>query len=559
MSIHRLTFCLFVLFGMLPVTAFAQSPPKAETPPPTASISGQVTLDGKPVAGVNVAVSGNNAFAAPIGRTTTDAAGRFRVGGLPEGSLTVAASAPGFVGENDTQPFNGKTVTLAPGEAVEGIEIKLRPGGVITGRVTDSEKLPVIDHPITVFGLAKNQQTGEDRLFPVSFNGAVGYAKTDDRGVYRIYGLPPGRYVVAVGEVALEGVARFSIAGGEAIPGTFHPGVTDWRQATAIELTPGEVKEKRDITVGARESVFSVGGRLVDDQTGAPVPKMMVGVNSKDRSGVPGLFSGISDSQGEFRLTGVRSGVYDVVARPFGQESDYFAEPTAIEIRGADVKDVTVRMKRGATLAGRVEIAGGSGPTSFNGFSIGFQTLPNSGGPYNAKSAPLEPDGTFRLAGLKPGTYRCTILKVGAVVSGLRAVTLLRGDSDITLTGVEVGNDAIGNLRVIARAATGKVRGEIRPVGGELPAGSRIVLSLRFADGDQTPGVGGRGEPDQRGRFLVDQLLPGTYAIRAWLIDNQSRTELKTFTPKLVTVPETGETTCVVTVDLSSQKQPRQP
>lgn len=552
-------FLLLLFTGTVFTGAFAQSGPKPAEPPPTASVSGRVTLDGKPVAGVKVAVIGNNAFAAPIGRTTTDAAGRFRIGGLPDGSLTVAASAPASVGESDTQPFNGKTVTLAPGEAVEDIEIKLRPGGVITGRVTDSEKLPVIDQPITVFRLAKDQQTGEDRLFPVSFNGAVGYAKTDDRGVYRIYGLPPGRYIIAVGEIALEGVTRFSIAGGEAIPGTFHPGVTDWKQATAIELNLGEIKEQRDITVGARERVFSVSGRLVDDATGAPVPKMMVGVNSKDRSGVPGLFSGISDNRGEFRLTGVRSGAYDVVARVFGQESDYFAEPTAIEIRGEDVKDVTVRMKRGATLVGRVERAGGSGPFSFNGFSIGFQTLPNSGGPFNAKSAPLEPDGTFRLAGLKPGTYRCTILKIGAAVSGLRAVTLLRGDTDITLTGVEVGNDAISDLRVIAREATGKVRGEIRLVGGELPAGSRVVLSLRFADGDQTPGVGGRGEPDQRGRFLVDQLLPGTYAIRAWLLDNQSRTELKTFTPKLVTVPETGETTCVVTVDLSSQKQPRQP
>lgn len=536
----------------------ASAQTKPADPPRTASVSGRVTLDGKPVAGAKVAVLGGGFFDPPFGKATTDAAGRFRIGGLPDGALTVAAGAPAFVGESDTEQSNGKTVTLAPGENVEDVEIKLRPGGVITGRVTDSEKLPVIDQPVTLFRFGKDRRTGEERPLPFSFDGFGSRFKTDDRGIYRIYGIPPGRYIIAVGDISLGGVTRFSMGGGgDVIPGTFHPGVTDAQQAAVIELELGEVEEKRDIVIGARESTFSVSGRLVDDETGAPVPKMMVGVNSKFRDGVSGVFNGMSDSKGEFRLTGIKSGQYDVVARAFGQESDYFAEPAAIEVKGDDVKDVTVRMKRGVSISGRVEMTGGSGTASFERCFITFQVPPKPGEPFIAKSGQIEPDGTFRLGGLKPGTYRCNLFKADATGLGLRVIGVLRKDLDITVTGLEVGTEAINNLRVIVREATGKVRGEIRFVGGVPPAGSQVVISLRPASGDQTSFNGGRGEPDQRGRFLIERLLPGNYTIRIFLIDGQSRMELKTFTPNLVTIPETGEATLQLTVDLSSLNQPK--
>lgn len=536
----------------------ASAQTKPADPPRTASVSGRVTLDGKPVAGAKVAVLGGGFFDPPLGKATTDEAGRFRIGGLPDGSLTVTAGAPAAVGEDDTEQFNGKAVTIAPGEAIEDIEIKLRPGGVITGRVTDSEKLPVIDQPVTLFRFGKDRRTGEEQPLPFSFNSGATRFKTDDRGIYRIYGLPPGRYIVAIGDISLGGVTRFSMGGGgDVIPGTFHPGVTDVAQAAVIELGLGEVEEKRDIVIGAKESTFTVTGRLVDDETGAPVPKMMVGVESKFRGGVSGAFNGMSDSRGEFRLTGIKSGQYTMVARSFGQESDYFSIPTPIDVRGDDVKDVTVRMKRGITVSGRVEVAGGSGTTTFTKCFITFQIPPKPGEPFEAKSGPIEADGTFRLSGLKPGTYRCNLFKAEATGFGLRVVGVRRGDLDVTVPGLEVGAESIGDVRVIVREAAGKVRGEIRFVGGAIPAGSQVVVSLRSADGVQSPGSGGRGEPDQRGRFLVEQLLPGNYAIRILLLDNQSRTELKTFTPNLVTVPETGEASLQITVDLSSLNQPK--
>lgn len=548
---------LFLCWGMSAAVS-AQTPAKPAAPPPTASVSGRVTLDGKPVTGAKVAILGGGFFDPPLGKATTDAAGRFRVGGLPDGSFTLAVAAPASVGENDTGQNNGKNITLAPGEAVEDIELKLRPGGVITGRVTDSEKFPVIDQPVTLFRFRKDPRTGEERPFPFSYNGFGGRFKTDDRGMYRIYGLPPGRYVVAVGDVSLGGTTRFSMGdAGDVIPGTFNPGVTDVAQAAVIELDLGEVEEKRDIVIGAKESTFTVTGKLVDDETGAPVPKMIVGANSRADGGVSGIFNGMSDSKGEFRLTGLKSGQYDVVARSFGQETDYFSLSTPIEVRGGDVKDVTVRMKRGVTVSGRIEVTGGSGPTAFNNYFITFQTATKPGEPFNGQNRQVDADGSFRVSGLKPGTYRCNLFKIDSTGPGLRVVSVRRGDFDVTVTGLEVGTEAINDLRVVAREAAGKVRGEIRFVGGEVSAGSRVSISLRPTEGDQSPGSGGRGEADQRGRFLIEQLLPGNYAIRILLLDNQSRTELKTFTPSLVTVPETGEATLLLTVDLSSLNQPK--
>jgi hypothetical protein len=153
----------------------------------TASLSGAVvTGDGaaQPVRRAIVAISGP---ALPIGRSTiTDEEGRFAFEGLPAGRYSVTASRRAFLTSafGATRPGGpGTPAQLGEGARASNIVIAMPKGAVLTGAITDPAGAPVQSLSVKVYQLAPT--------YPVA-----GSAVTDDRGVYRVYGLPPGEYLV---------------------------------------------------------------------------------------------------------------------------------------------------------------------------------------------------------------------------------------------------------------------------------------------------------------------------------------------------------------------------
>jgi len=101
--------------------------------------------------------------------------------------------------------------------------------GYFTGRVTDDRGTPVFGVPVWAMQYSKNPE-GEGVLRPVL--GVI----SDDRGDYRLFELPPGRYYIATGDAP----------GRASNPSTgvhyafrYYPGVADITQATALEIFPG--------------------------------------------------------------------------------------------------------------------------------------------------------------------------------------------------------------------------------------------------------------------------------------------------------------------------------
>ena len=191
------TFSLFALSFLLTIQLAAQTVQK----PGTATISGRVVLKGEPAAGASVGLqpqqtSPGGAPAFPdrskYSRIKTDAEGRFSFSSLNAGQYRIVALAPGFVSADDSQLTGGKLVNLADGENLENVELRLKPGAVITGRVTDPTGNPVVEKTVQ---LSKMDARGNFTRFNVGFQSLT----TDDRGVYRVHSLPAGKYKVSVG------------------------------------------------------------------------------------------------------------------------------------------------------------------------------------------------------------------------------------------------------------------------------------------------------------------------------------------------------------------------
>src|SRR5438067_6890013 len=152
-------------------------------------ITGRVTLGDKGVANAPVVLYPSERVGSnrtPVARATTDFEGHYRLANVPAGRYTVSVFAPTMIGPGDGfYGGPGKFVTIAVGETVDKIDFALVRGGVITGRVTDADGSPVIAEHLQLNPVAQQQ---EGRLSLPNVNPFM--YETDDRGVYRIYGIP---------------------------------------------------------------------------------------------------------------------------------------------------------------------------------------------------------------------------------------------------------------------------------------------------------------------------------------------------------------------------------
>src|SRR5207247_2631754 len=124
----------------------------------------------------------------------TDADGKYRIADVPMGSWYVTPVAPVYTVPGASRiTTTNDAVVITGGENVDGIDFSLVKGGVVTGKVTDADGLPIIEQVISIQNVDSAQQPGSRQ------NGPMGNFRTDDRGVYRIYGIPAGHYTISVG------------------------------------------------------------------------------------------------------------------------------------------------------------------------------------------------------------------------------------------------------------------------------------------------------------------------------------------------------------------------
>lgn len=160
-----------------------------------AAIRGTVVekQSGKPLARALVVVqplAGSNGATASV-RTKPN--GSFEFQGLPAGWYVVSASKTGFARVEYGQKswFSaGTPVALAESGEID-LRLAVPHFGAIGGRVTDENNVGVPDCTVFVY---RNTRPPE----------LAGQAVTDDRGVYRVFGLAPGDYLARTGALTNE-------------------------------------------------------------------------------------------------------------------------------------------------------------------------------------------------------------------------------------------------------------------------------------------------------------------------------------------------------------------
>ncbi|HMY73597.1 MAG TPA: carboxypeptidase regulatory-like domain-containing protein [Blastocatellia bacterium] len=565
-SLFSRMFLLFVL--IVPFTLFAQTPKEG-----TATIIGTVTLNGEPMRNVVVTIRPQNPTgpASSFPRAKTDANGRFRLTGVSGGQYILGALAPAFVSEND-QPFpylspsfTGKTVNVSEGETVENVEIKLKRGGVITGRVTDAHGEPAAEINVRVSRITTPSASG--MAGPPQSPMSMGVYRTDDRGEYRVFGLPAGKYKVSVGLATRQGY--FSMQTSRSyIPETFHPDTTDEAKAKIIELEEGLEVTDVDIKAAEEQKAYEVSGRVVNAETGQPITGVNLSFASFDANGrMTGAMNGgwRSDANGEFRILGARPGKHGILIEDREGKGEFYSPPAQFEVVSSDVEGIEVRALRGATISGTVVIEGTNDPAILARRSqIRLNSADRANTPGTTRYGQANPDGTFRITGLPEGQTRIWAF------ADLQKLSLLRVEQNgvaLNDSMLEVHpGEQISNLRAVFAFSDGTISGQARVSGGTLPEGIKLSVMLRryetVSNARRLVPAGPMITPDARGQFVVRDLVPGEYEVTPFPVsqNGQLSSEFRAkMLPRFMRAKQTvavsngNETRVTLSLDLSQE------
>jgi len=507
-------------------------------------ITGRViTEDGLPVPHALVSISGvSGRLKQSTARrdTVADDDGNFVADGLQAIPYFVAAWAPGYVPASDgavLNPFElGEARFVLVGEFVT---VKLIRGGVITGRVTNDAGEPVIDAPVKATRV--RDETGRSTSVDVGA-AHLWTRKTDDRGVYRIYGLAPGSYIVAAGGSDASSPRPTPFTGRT---NTYHPSSTR-DAATLVNVSSGLVATGIDIRYRG-ESGFAISGKI----HGAPgtTPGMtQTSTNIYLRSPTSGETIETTSSQSKYNQNGytfygVPNGEYEVIARNDRMDGEYGLDstPRRVIVRGADVTGVDLTLVPNATVSGMVVVVkADSGALECKNHRESYpeeiivRARRDDPAEKSERLLPLFPDyglgipdhkGVFTIGDLKPGRHRIEMelpdetwyLKAMAMTGSKPAI-----DPRARLT-VKSG-DKLNGLTLTIAAGAAMLKGKIT-VAENTKLPTRLHVYLLPAEAEAIDDVLRFAETsvEADGAFIFTNLAPGKYFVLARAIpDSES-------------------------------------
>jgi protocatechuate 3,4-dioxygenase beta subunit len=534
---------------------------------PSASISGRITIGDKPAPGILVsAVLNSNNGQSVLAQTTSDSEGNYRLSGLPSGPITITPFAPLYVFSTNPTFLQGQRVDVSADEAINGIDFRLVRGGVITGRVTDAGGKPVIEQRIE---LQPVDERGTPTRGSMAWFGNYMMYQTDDRGVYRLYGLFPGHYKVSAGEQPANS-GNFMSAG--YFPKTFYPDATDFAKAAIVDVTEGGEAKTIDIKLGVRSRTYAVSGRITDAETNRPLAGLGLSIGPVAQSGGQTYVNSTAspatptNTQGEFHIEGVAPGHYAIVAtkswdRNASSTPNFYSDPVLFDVTESDVTDLEIKAQHGISLAGVVVIEGTADKNALSKLSqisISAYDEPVSGRLHfsAAGASKINSDGTFHIDDLRPGKIQFNLGYAGPGSGPPVKITRVERNGVIQNRVMDLDNDA-SDFRIYLSYGTGSVKGEVKIQGGTLPSDVMLFIAVSRPDEPQNHWS---AQADSRGHFVVTGIPAGTYEVTIHIVSMGDPKTLPREFPREqkqpVTVNDNSETEILFTIDLTKKEGP---
>jgi protocatechuate 3,4-dioxygenase beta subunit len=506
-----------------------------------------------------------------LAQTATNDDGVFRFERLAAGRFLLTASKVGWVTSHygSTRPGQppGVRVAVADGARVE-VEIPMAPGAVIAGRITDGEGRPMArQYP----WLLQMRLVGDRMMLarvPFQLIGSF-ERSTDDRGEFRLFGLPPGTYYLVVNPTIPSG-ARVTTAaevrwatqpagaGQRPTAGpiagyasTYYPGTIDPSQAQPILVRPGEVREGLDFRVTFAPVARIEGAVWRGD--GSPAERASIELDARvPRVSLEGMsWRATTDAAGRFFFDNVPPGDYRISARassaPPAPAKPAPVDPQAriamaaaqqqrlfdlwghadVVLTGQDTQSAAITLGPASSITGRLAFSSTSlaPPADLTTVRLQFiataalaAAMTGAGSGSAAHNGTVDASGAFRVAGLPPDRYLVAAtwpgMRTGDGTTGWWLTTIQVDGRDLGDRPIDVQpNENVANVTLGFRDRIGAIEGVLTDAQGRAAPGYYVLAfpvereSWRTTSRRNVPPV----QTGTDGRYRLVGLLPGAY------------------------------------------------
>ena len=442
------------------------------------SLSGVVlTPEGQPVAGAQVSLEHEDAmgglgrmlsglFPTPDPRLT-DAQGHYEIPGPPPGQKArVVARAAGYL--------DGKTdlLSCAAGDTKTGVDVKLRVGATLAGKVKDDQGVPIEGALVRWTPASEDPNDWGARWRLRSATPTI----TDGKGEFRITNVETGTLIVQVSD--------------------------ERHLPWSTKDVKAEEGKAADLDVRLKLGAVITGQVLGPDAR--PAPKATVHYNHKGPSdGDDDPFSSddgdvSSDANGNFRAEGLADGSYVLQARAAGAAP---SEPLTAPAGGAPV---TLRLTQAFTISGTVRTKAGAAVADVEVALVKVSEVTDENGGTTKSTDQIQDvrtdsSGAFEMKDVPAGTYDVNV-RLGWGASPRPNIV------PTTVKGVQAGRQDLVIEVEPGLTITGTVFGE----NGEPVTGGWMWARLQEVEGGSDY-VNAQIEPD--GTFELTGLSPGKYSV----------------------------------------------
>jgi protocatechuate 3,4-dioxygenase beta subunit len=467
---------VFIPAALFAIVAAAQSAGRVE-----GTVTNSVT--GTPVAGAAVVLEG----AEDSYIIESDARGHFAAAEVAAGKYEARAQRDGYAAPRAKVRFAAET-----GGHAEGISLRLIPLGAISGRVVDADGDPV--SKVTVEALGFSYDRGKKQL------KTFGRANSDDRGEYRIAGLPAGAYFLRgtlpfgrspMSSMRLLGPRPDSYELGAA----YFPSAADVESAVVLNIAAGAELRNNTIMLRAAQT-YSIRITLSGTPAAGSSPTVSMG-------SVPsGMTMMMSAKYGDTRGYGnMAPGTYLVEGadRPLG-----LAGRQVVKVTNADV-DVTISLRPEIVIGGTVRSAGK--PVTLDGMRVSL----DCGELADRTEAAVRADGTFSIRRVQPVV--CSVRAAAPAGSYVKAIQL--GEQALSNPAFDAGKSA-GELAITLGTDGGMLAGTVVDPQGA-PVADAVVAAAPSGTMRDWRDLVRSATSGADGMFELRDLAPGDYQVFAWV------------------------------------------
>ena len=456
----------------------------------------------------------------PGANTTTDANGRYELL-VPPGRYTIQASKPAYMtlSYGQRRAFErGTLVEVRAGDALDDVSFVLPRGAVITGTIFEPFGEPAVNVGVRV--LRYEFREGGWRLEQAG--GGLGM-RTDDRGTFRVYGLPPGAYYVEASPFTF-----FSRRLGEReYAPTFYPGTTSIEAAQLVEVDAGE-EAAIDFSL-TTVLTATVSGHVVDEY-GRPV----TGVPSVSliRDGTAGAAgsrsSGRLEDDGRFVIDTVAPGRYIAYASETGEPGRTRFATAEVSVSGERVDGVWLTLTSGASARGQIFFESQVAP-DFTPDTLQPFTMPRGSGlqlPVGRGIGHVNDDWSFEIRGMAGPQ----LVRLAGMPQGWTLRTVALAGRDITDTPIVFSRQMpTTGLQILLTDRSSRLTGVALDALGRATTDYTVVIFPEDVNLRVFPSRFVRSaRPNQEGAFEISGLPPSRYlAYAAQAIPRSAWTNLE--------------------------------